>query len=475
MRKSIRAWMTVTLLVSVGSLILIGIFMLDFLMERSLQTQFDQALKTKVDLLTMFPEVNREGIDLEFTDHYMPEFEHAERGEYYQIWLRGGAVLSKSKSLGNNKLPLKYGTIDQPFFWNITLPNGHPGRAIGVGFLPSSEDNYVTQQPGNENSFAMILVFARDRTPLDNLLDHVRWSIIVIGLIMLLLTVWIVNRALQKGLEPISRLTKEMEKMEADSLTSVRISPETLPTELSPIAIELNLLAGRLNDAFKREQRLTADMAHEMNTPLAELRSAAEVALKWPDDPLAVKGLARQTLNTVSNLQKVTHTLLMLSRQKNEVYDDLQSVNISALWEAVQAIHAPRAEERHIKIDADIPPNIEFQSNPELIKIILSNILDNAISYSQIEATIYARLSTSEKDCWQFSIENPNTTLQPKDLKHIFDPLWQHDNSRSDSHHAGLGLSLVKTIAARLKLDVHAHLSSPNIFCIVLTYPSRKG
>ena len=468
MKHTIRRQLMATLLGSIGTLMLLGVGVLYLLVGRALLTQFDDGLQTKVGLLTMFPEVNQDGIDLEFTERRMPEFERADSGEYYQLWLHDGSVLSKSRSLGDASLPPQCGTMDKPVFWNFDLPNGRPGRAVGVGFLPTSEDGYLATAGGQERRFSMVLVFARDRTSLDRILAEVRVAMLAMGGMLLVLTGLLVNRALNKGLDPLKWLTREVEALEAGSLTSARVASEGLPGELIPIATELNLLINRLNEAFQRERRLTADVAHELNTPLSELLTASEVALKWPDDPEATQNLAQQTVDTVRDLQKVSHALLELARQQTASETDLQAVNLPGLWREVRKLYASAARKQNLRFDEDIPADAMATTNRVLLKTILRNLLENAIAYSPEGATIVCKLTTLPAESWQVRLENPNTDLNQADLEHLFDPLWRHDTSRTGSKHSGIGLALVKTVADRLGIDVHACLPTPDTFCMVV-------
>ncbi|MEI8206259.1 MAG: ATP-binding protein [Kiritimatiellales bacterium] len=475
MKKSIRGKLTISLILSTGLLMLGGFSTLSILIEHALLTQFDQTLLTKTKLLTLFPEVERDGISLEFTERLLPEFERPELGEYYQIWLRDGTILSKSRSLGDASLRPQYGTVDHPVFRNIQLPNGHPGRAVGIGFLPTGEKVDAALIEQGENPFAMVLVFARDRTSLNRLLAEVHFGIIVTGGLLLILTGWMVNRALRKGLAPIDRLTQEVEALEATSLTTAQITSDHLPIELIPIATELTSLIGRLNEAFQRERRLTSDIAHEINTPLSELRTASEVALKWPDDLDATQNLAQQTLDSVTHMQNITCELLELARQQNAVETDLNPVNLSALWQEIRDLYTAKAHERKIVLVGPNPAEVIVKSHPVLLKMVLGNLLENAIEYSPDGATIRCNLSVEQNGSWQFAIENPNTVLNEADLKHLFEPLWRHDSSRTVSKHSGLGLALVKAIATRLEMNIYADLPVPETFRMTLEYLAKKA
>jgi signal transduction histidine kinase len=85
------------------------------------------------------------------------------------------------------------------------------------------------------------------------------------------------------GLSPLNQLANQAASITADSLAT-RFPTEIWPGELTPISSRLNDLLERLEQSFERERRFSADLAHELRTPIAELRSLAELALKWPED-----------------------------------------------------------------------------------------------------------------------------------------------------------------------------------------------
>lgn len=468
MNQSIRRQMMSTLLASLGAVVLAGVGVLYLLVGQALLSQFDDGLQAKIRLLTLFAEVSKNGLELDFTEHYMPEFETADRGEYYQLWLRDGSALSKSPSLGEATLLARFGSTEKPLFWNLDLPNGRRGRAVGVRFVPTFEDGNVSILPEDDLRSSIILVFARDRTSLDRLLSRVRGVALAAGGILLVLTGLVVNHALNQGLRPIKQLTAGVEALEATSLTSARVETTGLPGELAPIAVALNSMIHRLHIAFEREKRLTADIAHQLNTPLSELLTTSEVALKWPNDPDATQNLARQTVDTVTGLQKVTHELLELARRQHATQSDLEEVDLVGLWNETRDRYGSAAETKHLRFDEDLPANSKVEGNRVLMNTILNNLLDNAIAYSPEGATIVCRLAKAPSNDWRFSLENPNLTLKETDLSHLFEPLWRHDASRTDSNHSGLGLALVKTIADGLGLDVRAVLPRPDVFCLIL-------
>jgi two-component system sensor histidine kinase QseC len=112
-------------------------------------------------------------------------------------------------------------------------------------------------------------------------------------------------------LRPLSSLAKRAETIHASSL-QLRFPTDNIPVELLPIAQRLNDLLARLEASFAREQRFSADVAHELRTPIAELRTLAEVALKWPDD--VNQAALKEALNIALQMESVATGLMALAR-----------------------------------------------------------------------------------------------------------------------------------------------------------------
>jgi two-component system sensor histidine kinase QseC len=474
MKNSIRLRLMIVLMVSIGTLMLSGVGTIYVLVHRALLVQFDQSLLGKARLLTLFPEVDRGKLQLEFTEFPLPEFERPETGEYYQLWMQDGTFLAKSRSLEDAELVRLYRAVDLPVFKNIRLPDGHHGRAVGLRFFPVREEDSPPGLAPDVSGFEMNLVMARDRTALDHLLADMRVGILTISALLLVLIGWIIHRTVKTGLEPVNGLARAVEALDAGSLDAARIDTEGIPVEIQPIATELNRMIGRLHEAFMREKRLTSDIAHELNTPLSELRAASEVALKWPDDPEATGSLAQQTRDTVVRLQNVVSELLELARQQHASAAELQPVHFADLWTELRRHYTQTAQERQMTLRDEVSGDFIIQSNPVLLRMVLGNLLENAIEYSPTGAKIDCCLTASPKGV-VFVIQNPNQVLVKDDLTHLFDPLWRHDLSRTGSQHSGLGLSLVKIIADRLGIQVQADLPDTGTFRITLNFPAAGG
>src|SRR2546429_2335065 len=252
-------------------------------------SEFDLALKTDIQALANMTEQNEAGLKFDSTGEFMPKFQREDHPDYFQLWEQDGSTLYRSPSLEENRdLPQRFGTLLSPKFWNVVLPDGSNGRAVGIRFVPK-EDEDTPRTPGAPPlAKEVTLVGGFHRAELDNRLHYLGTVLLLVGIALVAATAVTVNVIVRRGLRPLSTLAQRAETIDASSL-QLRFPTENVPLELLPIAQRLNDLLARLEGSFARDRRVSADVAHELRTPIAELRALAEVALKWPEDRQATQ------------------------------------------------------------------------------------------------------------------------------------------------------------------------------------------
>jgi two-component system sensor histidine kinase QseC len=288
--------------------------------------------------------------------------------------------------------------------------------------------------------------------------------------ILLFAAVWlVVPLVLRRGLAPLDRLAAEVARIEAHSLDA-RLPVDALPAELRPVGDRLNDLLARLAASFERERRFSADLAHELRTPLAELRSQAECALKWPEsrDPRT----DQDTLAIATQMENLVTQMLALSRgERGEVPVQSQEVEPAALVEGVWKTHASRAADRALKARFVFEPGC-VQADPALLRSILHNLLQNAADYAPANGELRV---TGKKlnGGYRIQIANPAGELTADDVGQLFDRFWRKEAARSDGKHAGLGLSVSRAFATAMDWQLDAAID-PNGW-LVFTLETQPG
>ncbi|GBD96399.1 sensor kinase CusS [bacterium BMS3Bbin05] len=317
----------------------------------------------------------------------------------------------------------------------------------------------------------MQVVLARDRIEISNMLRLLFLGTASLIIIIIIGIITMVPRVVMSGLFPLRLLADYTATIDSKSLGS-RYNTGHLPDELRPIVRRLNELLERLEHAFAREKRLTADMAHELKTPIAELRSLTEVALKWPDDAGFVNSALTDACEISKQMDRTVSVLLALGRCESGIQNISPApAGVKGMmlefWEPWQRM----ADEKHISIKFDLPESAEVITDRVILSSILTNLFSNAVEYCPDGGHVECCLKLHSTDVI-VSVKNSNKSLTEDDLNHMFEYLWQKDPARSDSIHSGLGLSLADAFARCLAIDIKAELLQSGDFCITLIIPS---
>jgi len=460
--RTIRRQLTWKLLLAFTLPLIIGGIAVFFSTRAALLEQFDTMLRTRALAIVTVTRQSGGRVDVEVTDSFMRGSDEEDAPGFFQMWHMDGTILKRSVSAPAAGLPSLFGTPDKPKFWNVTLPSGSAGRAIGLKFTPQiSKEEHPPSVP-NE----VILVVASNREELNETLTTLAFALLGCGAGLLAVTVVIVPRLLRRELAPLDALAEQATHINADSLAT-RFPTISLPGELTPISSRLNDLLARLEQSFERERRFSADLAHELRTPIAELRALAEVALKWPETREAATD--REALAIAMQMEGVVTRLLALLRNEHAQLPVLtECVHLAPLIEGVWRPFTERAAGKQLKVTRTVSDGAEVETDPVLLRSILTNLLDNAVEYTPRGGTVRVE---AKAETTQFTLQVTNTCddLTADDVSHFSERFWRKDNARSNSKHSGLGLSLVKAFSERLGLQFKARLVDPSTLTITVT------
>ena len=420
--------------------------------------EFDQALKSGAQALATLTEQSQGQFKFDSAGELMPAFDRAQHPDYFQLWAPDGSTLARSPSLQNASLPQLSGTLDAPRSWNLTLPDGLPGRAIGIRFVPEEDEDTSAGPPARGARNEVTLVVARHRGDLDHRLHLLGTVLLLVGAAMAAATVIVVTVVVRRGLHPLSGLAERAAAIDASSL-QLRFPTGKMPAELLPIGLHLNDLLARLEASFTRERRFSADVAHELRTPIAELRALAEVALKWPDDTAAIQRALKDALAIALQMESIATGLLAVARCEGGLLAvHPERVSIDALLQETFQPFAAEARAKQLAVSMDVAKDACWFSDPVALRRILTNLLSNAVEHSPAAGAIRLRVEESGS-CKKLLISNTTDNLTAEDLPHLFERFWQKDAARSSAAHCGLGLALAKAYAQSLGMELSAELT----------------
>ncbi len=503
--RSIRSRLTTMLVIGLGGLLVGAGALMSAVLQTRLQDEFDQALLGKAKLLITLIEDEGDVIEFDFSNDIMPEFSRSERPEYFQLWLRSGTRIEKSPSLGPHDFVRSPGLEPAPTFRNIILPNGRSGRLVQVAFVPQEEqpdDLTATEGQATENDStgqgtegqpeassddereedvervirdprhfperAGTLIVARERAQLDAFIRTFNLFLAALVIALLIVMVVLVRLALRAGLRPLDDMRQQVSHLDIDSLTAgIQLQTET--EELTPVVHQVNALLHRLDAAFNRERQFSSDVAHELRTPLAELRMLTEVGGRWPDDRDAIVQYFADAYGICEQMERVVITLLTLSRCERGVQPvHVTPIHLSQIvvtsWQSV----VQTATEKSQRLDCQISTSYMVRSDYDMLLMVLMNLLSNAVYHSEPSSVIRCIAAQNGAETL-LTISNPVQDLMAEDLHHMFERFWRKDIARSHGTHAGLGLSIVKAFSDLLSCDIQADLDPGRTLSIRLS------
>ncbi|MFL6235321.1 MAG: ATP-binding protein [Thermoanaerobaculia bacterium] len=456
--SSLRGRLIVWLLAGTGLLVTTAGIFLDRTMSSRLRQDFDADLIAEARSVMAVTEQQDGAVALELSPELMPQFEARKEPDYFQIWLPGGRILARSRSLGGRDLPRSAMASRRFRFDDLTLPDGRPGRRVEITFRPQVEpdDERKAGPAAGAESFATLAV-ASGSGDLDAFLASLHRTLALFILILLLGSAALVRAVTAYALRPLNDLARRLEAIDAGSLRDAVVI-DGAPAELVPTIEHLNALLARLAESFERERMFSANLAHELRTPLAELRAVTDVALKWPDDPASLLGALGEARSSGLQMEKIVVNLLALARYDGGQHTVHRSKmplreTVESCWRAAAA----EAEGKGLTAALEIPEGLDLVTDREKLELILSNLFANAVAYGSPGGRITCA-ATAAEGRFTLSVANSTTELDPGELPRIFDRFWRRDAARSDGRHVGLGLSLVAALCELLGFSKEARL-----------------
>jgi len=250
--------------------------------------------------------------------------------------------------------------------------------------------------------------------------------------------------ATRSALRPLRQMTDIAASVSASSLTT-RLPDRQMPSELAELTQAFNAMLARLDDAFQRLSAFSADIAHELRTPLSNLLTHTQVILTRPravedyreallGNLEELQGMA-QMVNDMLYLAKADHGLLTPARQTLQLADES---------DALLEFFAPLADEAQVHLQRE--GQATLQGDRTMLRRAFSNLLDNALRFTPAGGTVTMQLKASEGGV-EVIIKNDGSTIDPQVLPRLFDRFYRADPARHEgSEHAGLGLAITQSI-----------------------------
>jgi two-component system, OmpR family, sensor kinase len=279
--------------------------------------------------------------------------------------------------------------------------------------------------------------------------------------LLMLAVWWIINRSLA----PIERARRQLASRAADDFSPLLNAD--LPDEVRPLVDELNLLFGRVRDAFDAQKNFVADAAHELRSPLTALKLQAQALRRAEGEPAAREAGVARLNQGIDRAIRLVEQLLVLAREEgaaakskatNAAMDE--ATDLDEIVRLAIADMLPQAQLKHIDLGLHQHETAWVHGQPDALRILLRNLLDNAVKYTPASGRVDVSLEMRDEQA-VLAVEDSGPGIATEDRARVFDRFFRAGDTQGESGN-GLGLAIVKTIADRhgatLQLDASERL-----------------
>lgn len=274
-------------------------------------------------------------------------------------------------------------------------------------------------------------------------------GVIIPQFLVLPLAVLLVWFGLSRGIAPINALQKRLRSRRPDDLSS--IEDTSTPLEIAPLVVAMNDVLARLSGNIDSQRRFVADAAHQLKTPLAALRTQAELALKAAPNQEIEQNLRKIVASTIRATRLINQLLLMASAEHHDSVERVP-MDLGALARNVCEQWVPAALESGIDLGYEGPDSpAMIRGQPILLTEALNNLIDNALRYVPSGGHVTICVNTTNSHI-ELIVSDNGPGIGPADRERIFDRFYRVLGSQA--HGSGLGLAIVKEIAQRHRATI---------------------
>ncbi|AEK60022.1 heavy metal sensor histidine kinase [Collimonas fungivorans] len=332
--------------------------------------------------------------------------------------------------------PMTPQSLDQP----LTLAQLHAGvRADGVRVRWVS----ALADVGGDGT-QVVITGAHVMTQESHILARYYWQVIGAAAVAVLLAALLGFLVLKRGFLPLTAMACRAAEVSPTNI-AIRLREEDAPHELRRLAASFNAMLDRLADGYEHLSQFSADLAHEIRTPIGALMGQTQVTLGQVRNAAEYQQVLESNLEELQRLSRIVENILFLAHADHAglavektplvLADELHK--IADYFEGV-------AEERGIRLEVDASGKV--QASPVMWRRAVSNLVVNAVRYAAPGSTV--RLSgRPQAQGIDVAVENQGDPIPPEQLERLFDRFYRGDQSRSEyTESNGLGLAIVRAI-----------------------------
>ena len=368
------------------------------------------------------------------------ELKSVRTGEHpvYSVRVVDSAGRTVTETLGMNRL-LPPSIFPSPHISTSSTRNPKNYRVGGRLFSLLTTIEEANGQP-------YTIQVAQDRSTDDRFTKEFGALVAVVLAFGILASTLIAITVTKRGLRPLGEMTRSLGRIGPTHLNE-RVSPAGWPRELQPLAVAFDAMLKRLDDSFTRLSQFSADLAHELRTPIANILGEAQVALTRDRAPAEYRETIESTIGECERLSGIVDNLLFVARV-DAAREPIAPMRFDAraAVEKIASFYQMIADDHHVTIRCSGEGQIYADS--ALFERAVGNLVDNALRFTPRNGSIQIALAERATD-FEVAVSDNGSGIAPQHLPRVFDRFYRAESSRG-SDGAGLGLALVKSI-----VDLH--------------------
>ena len=294
---------------------------------------------------------------------------------------------------------------------------------------------------------AAILIVSRSISELQAALTQTILFLAVLSVLIVLAGTLLAHRLAGNILEPVRRIASTARSLSQHELHR-RVDVKVPPDELGELVETFNSMLARLEASFESLRRFTADASHELRSPLALMRSELEGTLARARTPAEYEQVLRDLEAEVEHMARMVDQLLMLARaDAGALQPAATNLDVADFLHETAARWRPMADQRHVKLDVEAPDSGSVSADPDLLRRVMDNLLDNATRHSPA-GTAVRLTGAPAAGGWTIEVRDEGPGVPQAARAQLFERFARADGARArDGSGAGLGLALSRAIA----------------------------
>jgi heavy metal sensor kinase len=347
--------------------------------------------------------------------------------------------------------------LDKSAIFTLDMGEGESARAVACE-LQVAKTGEIVQ--------VMVARLSSDRMAL---LGQYRMEILICVCAAIILATVLSYFLVKRGLSPLRQLAMRTREITVHKLDT-QIELSSAPPDLQIIVRAFNEMLNRLHSSFENLTQFSADLAHDLRTPLNNLMIQTQVALGQVRSVDEYQALLGSNLEEFQRLTRMTESMLFIARAENaSIVLQREQLDLPRELQKIADYFEGLAEENHVFIEVTATGTLA--ADPILLRRAVGNLVANALRYTPSGERIRIT-ATPDGDALSISVANRGVGIDPEQLSRIFDRFYRADPSRVDSaNSAGLGLAIVKSIMSLHGGTVSATCTSAGITIFTLSFP----